>query len=147
MNNLGGFKSVELIFVDEVQAFVNTPLGAYISKLTNSVRLLPIHQNGTHITITSKTEASGTLYTSKATIHIQSKDITPELHAELKHVDVRGCRLIATTNNNTKRVYGCQSHPLYGTFVEIPGKQPSDLHYQELTLTSTGSYTAIPPIE
>lgn len=147
MNNLGGYKSIELIFVDELTAFAVTTSGVYIRKNQEKQRILPIHQYGATADTSSKTEKAGTLYTHKATIKILSSRPDKQLHAELSHVDVRGCILIATTNNNEKRVFGHSLYPLFGSFSEIPGQKPSDSHCYELVLSASCTTPALPLIE
>lgn len=147
MNNLGGYKSIELIFVDELDTFAVTTSGIYIRKKQEKQRLLPIQQNGAAADTSPKTEKAGTLYIHKATIKISSSRLSKQLHTELNHVDTRGCILIATTNNNERSVFGHSLYPLFGGFSEITGQKPSDTHCYELTLSTSCTTTALPLIE
>lgn len=147
MNNLGGYKTIELIFTDELLAFGTTDSGAFIQCKTDLKRPLPIHDNSASLIVTSKNEKAGILYTHKANMNIRSKALTPKLQAELQQVDVRGCILITTTHNNKKQVYGSDLYPLFGTFVENNGQKPSDLHCHELSLSSTCNHQPLPLIE
>lgn len=136
MNNLGGYKSIELVFVDELNMFAITSSGIYIRKNQEKQRLLPIHQNGAAAEASPQIEKAGTLYTHKASIKISCSRLSKQLHTELNHVDTRGCILIATTNNNERRVFGHSLYPLFGSLSEITGQKPSDNHYYELTLSA-----------
>ena len=134
MNNLGGYKSVELVFIDELSYFaVISPSGVYLRKSKDTQRLLPLRQN----------ESSGTLYTHKAIISLLSAGVDKRLIAELEQVAARGSILIATTNNNEKRIFGNPNYPLFGTFAEIPGEKPSDFRHYELSISATCIHPAL----
>lgn len=146
MNNLGGYKSIELVFIDELSNFAVTPSGAFIRKISNTQRLLPLHQYGATVDSTPKSDDSGTLYTHKAVINMLG-GLDKQLKAELEHTGIRGSILIATTNNNEKRVFGNPNFPLFGTFTEIPGQKPSDFRHYELSMSATCNHPALTLVE
>lgn len=147
MNNLGGYKSIELVFTDELSTFAVTSSGAFIRKNNHILRLLPLQQNGVGINVTPKTDGPGTLCTHKAEINILHKGLDTQLKAELDQVGTRGSVLIATTNNDEKRVYGNLDYPMFGTFSEIPGQKPTDLRYYKLSLSATCNHPALTLME
>lgn len=147
MNNLGGYKSIELVFIDELSTFAVTSSGAFIRKKKNILRLLPLQQNGAGVSATPKTDSSGTLYTHKAEISILHIGFDTQLKAELDQVRTRGSVLIATTNNNEKRVYGNLDYPMFGTLAEMPGQKPADLRHYELSLSATCNHPALTLVE
>lgn len=147
MNNLGGYKSIELVFIDELSTFAVTSSGAFLRKISNTQRLLPLQQNGAGISVTLKTDGPGTLCTHKAEISILHKGLDTQLKAELDQVGIRGSVLIATTNNDEKRVYGNLNYPMFGTFSEIPGQKPADLRHYELSLSATCNHPALTLME
>lgn len=144
MNNLGSYKSVELVFIDELSYFaVTSSSGVYLRKSKDTQRLLPLRQSGASVDATPKNESSGTLYTHKAIISLLSAGVDKRLIAELEQVAARGSILIATTNNNEKRIFGNPNSPLFGTFAEIPGEKPSDFRHYELSISATCIHPAL----
>jgi hypothetical protein len=137
MNNLGGYRSVELIFVDEIEKLAFFGNTVYLRKNIDTERLLPLHQNGANISTSPKTGDAGTTYSIKATIALLIKGTYTRLQHELMFVDVRGSILIATSHDSKQHVYGSVETPLFGTFVEKTGSQPSDFHHFELSLSGT----------
>lgn len=133
MNNLGGFSTIELVFIDEITNFTVSPLGATVSKNGTVPRVLPSIYEGSSLSDFSKYGASGTLYTHKAVLKLKNK-MDAGLEAELRTVNARGCILIAADSNGNRKVYGSMDYPLLGTFDEEPGKNKSDLHHFRLTL-------------
>lgn len=146
MNNLGGYKSIELVFIDELSTFAVTSSGAFLRKNNHILRLLPLQQNGATVDSTPKSDDSGTLYTHKAVINILG-GLDKQLKAELEQAGTRGSILIATTNNNETRVFGNPNFPLFGTFAEVSGQKPSDFRHYELSLSATCNHPVLTLIE
>lgn len=147
MNNLGGFKNIELIFADELESFDFNRTGiSYRKKDNHKIRLLPLHNNTSSLTTSPTTNDGGTIYVHKASIQLRSKRITDKLMAELSTVSERGCILIGTTNNGDNRVFGDKSYPLFGTFIENNGTKCSDLHQHVLSMSCTCIHPALPSL-
>ena len=111
MNNLGGFKEIELVFVDELTVCVPVSGKMYICKKTINRRLLPLTKRGATLTSTAQTTDAGSLYEQNAVIP-RPRKMNKDLKGDLASIDRRPCILIATTNNNEVNVYGSKDLPL-----------------------------------
>lgn len=133
MNNLGGYKSIELVFKDEISLFgVNRRT---VTMAKSAGLLLPPHRSGSSLSSTPKKDASGTSYTHKAVIHFSPLVVDKALVSLLDLIQSRGCILIGTTHNGDVRIFGDKDYPLYGNLEEIYGSRPGELHQYTLTLT------------
>lgn len=138
MNNLGGYRSVELVFIDEVTAFIRSGRSARLElSAGKSSRRLPLHDNSASLEATAESDEGGTLYTHQCSIPLRTNALESGLAKELRQVTQRGCLLIGTTNNGDRRVFGSKEYPLLGTFSETYGSRRSDLHQHTLTLSCT----------
>ena len=146
MNNLGGYKEIELIFIDELYQCVPVSGKMYVQKKTTIKRILPIIKKGITLEATAQTTDAGTLWTHGALIPLPRK-IDLFLELDLEQSDVRPCILIAETHNNERKVFGSENYPLYGNIQDIPGSKPSDLCYQQLTLQCISTHKELLLIE
>lgn len=146
MNNLGGFKEIELVFVDELTVCVPVSGKMYICKITINRRLLPLTKRGATLTSTAQTTDAGSLYEQNAVIPLPRK-MNKDLKGDLASIDRRPCILIATTNNNEVNVYGSKEFPLLGNLINNPGTLPSDLANLQLSLTTKITHQELPLLE
>lgn len=146
MNNLGGFKEIELVFVDELTVCVPVSGKMYICKKTINRRLLPLTKRGATLTSTAQTTDAGSLYEQNAVIPLPRK-MNKDLKGDLASIDRRPCILIATTNNNEVNVYGSKEFPLLGNLINNPGTLPSDLANLQLSLTTKITHQELPLLE
>ena len=146
MNNLGGFKEIELVFVDELTVCVPVSGKMYICKKTINRRLLPLTKRGATLTATAQTTDAGSLYEQNAVIPLPRK-MNKDLKGDLASIDRRPCILIATTNNNEVNVYGSKEFPLLGNLINNPGTLPSDLANLQLSLTTKITHQELPLLE
>ncbi|MGL4519597.1 MAG: hypothetical protein ACRCUJ_07985 [Phocaeicola sp.] len=144
MNNLGGYKRIELIFADELSiAIPMTANKIYLRKyVENEERILPI-TDGSTLDSSSKKSDEGKIYTHDASILLVR--VTERLLNILSQLHFRGCVLVATTNNNEIKVFGTKATPLFGTIDEVPGSKPSDLRHFKLSLSTTLTHPALTP--
>lgn len=136
MNNLGGFKRVELLLVDEVHVFARNGNRVKIERDGEFTRHLPLHDESPSLSASPQKDEAGTIFEHKCTIYLRSRVMSHQLIELLEQACIRGCILIATTNNNELRVFGSKQYPLHGSLTENYGSRRSDLHRHELYLTS-----------
>ena len=146
MNNLGGFKEMELVFVDELTVCVPVSGKMYICKKTINRRLLPLTKRGATLTSTAQTTDAGSLYEQNAVIPLPRK-MNKDLKGDLASIDRRPCILIATTNNNEVNVYGSKEFPLLGNLINNPGTLPSELANLQVSLTTKITHQELPLLE
>ena len=146
MNNLGGYKSIELIFADELSVFSPTRNRVMIQKKDNSSRMLPLHDDSAALSATPVNNDAGILYTHQCTIFLRVLSLSTELCTLLRQVNVHGCILLAPTNNGNMRVFGSKEYPLLGHYAEEYGSKRSDLHQIKLSLTSQCLHGELEPL-
>lgn len=136
MNNLGGFKRVELLFADEISVFSRSGYSVKIERTNNFTRHLSLHDDSSLLVSTPKSSDSGTIYEHKCTLSLRTKGMPHSLISLLQQVKVRGCILIATTSNDEIRVFGSKEYPLLGNLIEEYGSSRKELHQHKLSLSS-----------
>ena len=136
MNNMGGYRSVELLFTDEIETFSVSGDMVNLVRTNDGVRrLLPMHDEGVSLSASPNFEEGGCVWSHSARIQLISAKISDQLDRELQTLHRRGCVLVGTTTNGQTKVYGSKEYPLRGTYHELDGTRRSDLHCHEMELS------------
>lgn len=136
MNNMGGYRSVELLFADEIDTFVVFGDRVSIVRTNDETRrFLPIHDEGVSMSAPPAIEEGGCVWSHSARIQLISAMISDQLDRELQTLHRRGCVLVGITTNGKTKVYGSKEYPLLGAYYELDGTRRSDLHRHEIDLS------------
>lgn len=134
MNNLGGFKKIELLFTDEISVFARNGNRVKIERNGEFTRYLPLLDESPSLSASPQKDEAGTIFEHKCAIYLRSRVMPRPFIELLGQVRIRGCILIATTCNGETRVFGSKRYPLHGSLTENHGSRRSDLHRHELHL-------------
>ena len=145
MNNLGGWRKVELLLLDEFERLVISEHGAVVIP-KEGTHVLPHHINGVQLVATPKVDENGCLYTHSCSVELLGSKLSSEFRLLLQHAAACGCVLIGTTNNGDSYLFGDKDTPLIGTFGSEHGKRPSDLHESVLSLSTASIHPELPLI-
>ena len=145
MNNLGGWRKVELLLLDEFERLVIGKNGAVVIP-KEGTHVLPHHRNGVQLVATPKVDENGCLYTHSCSIELRSSKLSSEYRSILQRAAHCGCILIGTTNNGDSYLFGDKDTPLTGTFGREHGKRPSDLHECVLSVSTASIHPELPLI-
>lgn len=141
---MGGYKSVELLFTDEIDTFIVSGDKVSLVRANDGARrLLPLHDEGVSLSATPNIEEGGCVWSHSARIQLRSAMISDQLDRELQTLHRRGCVLVGTTTNGLTKVYGSKEYPLLGAYYELDGSRRSDLHCHEMDLSCRCLYPAL----
>ena len=135
INNLGGFRVAELVFVDDILRW--DVVAGKVNLSASIAYALPASVNGIQLSATGKSDKNGLLYTIKGIIKLKNRYLSADTIYQLKTIQSRGCVVTAMDNNGDRWVYGSPDYPLFGSLEQIVGSKPGDLHRWQLTLQST----------
>lgn len=135
MNNLGGYRTIELIFVDELSNWAASRSEVRLETTREEARILPTRDNTATLNATPSEDEQGTVWAHQAEVSLRAKSLTPTIMADLEQVTVRGCVLRAVTFGGEVKVLGDKLYPLRGSFVEDDGTKLTDLHHYILSLS------------
>lgn len=132
INNLGGFRVAELVFVDDILKW--DVVAGKVNLSASIAYALPASVNGIQLSATGKSDKNGLLYTIRGIIKLKNRYLSAETIYQLKTISSRGCVITAIDNNGDRWVYGSPDYPLFGSLEQIVGSKPGDLHRWQLTL-------------
>ena len=142
MNNIGGFKCIELLYCSEVQTFGIVKNQVYLVKKENKKRILPVLLKGATTETNPSYSNGGRSHSHRVDIPLLNT-IKVALLDELAYVDDEGFLLIVENHNGQKKVYGTLDAPLFGTIIDIDGSTPADLSYKALSIPGNTIHKAL----
>ena len=131
MNSIGGFKNVTLFFSDQV--IVNVFRLSAVIQTSSSGLVLPISDGKASISSSDRGDGS---FSHSADIILRASGVDSALAHLLRQVNGRGCVITCEDFDGNTWLLGDGVYPLRGTFDELHGTKPDDLHRYRLQLSA-----------